>query len=84
MILTMNLSNLTLPPHLLAAEKYAYTPSGIIITNLEQERESQDYAALRFEINNFKNTFSPSQDDATKIGQFVNYLERINKGPLCL
>jgi len=78
----MILSNLTLPPELLAAEKYAYAPSNIKITNLEQEQESQEYGALRFQIDNLKILFRSAKITPTKNGQFVTIWKRINNSPI--
>lgn len=78
----MNSSYLRLNPELIASEKYAYTPAGIKITNFEQELESQEYAALRFKINNLNILFRVAKTTPTKTGQFVTIWKRLNNGPI--
>lgn len=52
------------------------------IRNLIIEKESQDYCAAQFELNNSKIIFRKSKITPTKIGQFVTLWKRINKKPI--
>jgi hypothetical protein len=50
------------------------------LTNVEIEKESSEYSALKFELNKFKVIFREAKITPTKIGQFVTFWKRINKG----
>lgn len=52
------------------------------IHNLHIEKESQDYAACQFELNNLKIIFREAKITPTKIGQFVTFWKRINQKPI--
>jgi hypothetical protein len=52
------------------------------IDNLEIEKESAEYAALKFEFNKRKVIFREAKITPTKIGQFVTFWKRINNGPI--
>ncbi len=67
---------------LLAAQKYAYEPSGFSCINLQQEAESQDYGACEFEMNNRRIKFRAAKITPTKGGQFVTLWKRIGTGPI--
>jgi len=72
----------TMHPELLAAQKYAYEPSGLTLTNLLQAAESQEYGACDFEMNNKRIKFRAAKITPTKIGQFVTVWKRIGDGPI--
>lgn len=52
------------------------------ISNLHIEKESQDYFAAQFELNNLKIIFREAKITPTKIGQFVTLWKRINEKPI--
>ena len=67
-------------PDLLAANKFAYEPSGLLYKNLVKEAESQQYGASVFEMNNKLIKFRVGKITPTKIGQFVTLWKRIGDG----
>lgn len=67
---------------LLLAEKLVYEPLGMLIQNLQLEKESVDYGAAEFEIDKFKIKFRIAKITPTKTGQFVTFWKRIGKGPI--
>lgn len=69
-------------PDLLAAQKLAYEPCGLISRKFEKETESQEYGACVFEINNRRTKFRTGKITPTKIGQFVTLWKRIGMGPI--
>lgn len=69
-------------PDLLAAQKLIYEPSGLILDNLVKEKESDEYGAFTFEINNKRIAFRVAKITPTKIGQFVTFWKRIGSGPI--
>ncbi len=75
-------SSASIHPDLLAAQKLAYNPAGLICQKLTEEAESQDYGACTFEINNRLVKFRTAKITPTKIGQFVTLWKRIGKGPI--
>lgn len=52
------------------------------IRNLIVEKESQDYCAAQFELNNSKIIFRKAKITPTKIGQFVTLWKRIDYKPI--
>lgn len=69
-------------PDLIAAQKLAYEPSGLICKNIVKEAESEEYAACMFEINNRIIKFRTGKITPTKVGQFVTLWKRIGMGPI--
>ena len=67
---------------LVTAQKLAYEPNGLIVKNLIAEKESQEYGACRFEINNWRIIFRVAKITPTKVGQFVTLWKRIGTGPI--
>jgi hypothetical protein len=63
------------------AQTTAYTPNGLILSNIVAEKESQEYGACSFELNNKKIQFRVAKITPTKIGQFVTIWKRIGTGP---
>ncbi|WP_053222683.1 MepB family protein [Roseivirga seohaensis] len=59
-----------------------YKPLGLELTNLEGERESQDYGACTFELNGLQIVSRNAKVTPTKIGQFVTLWKRLNNGPI--
>lgn len=69
-------------PDLLAAQKLAYEPNGLICSAIIPEVESQEYGACTFEMNNRIIKFRVAKITPTKIGQFVTLWKRIGSGPI--
>ncbi len=69
-------------PDLTIAQKYAYNAIGLSYTKLVIEKESQEYGACEFLLNNHIVKFRVSKITPTKIGQFVTFWKRIGSGPI--
>ena len=69
-------------PDLFEAQKRAYEPSGLTCKNVTKEKESQEYGACTFEMNNHHILFRVGKITPTKIGQFVTLWKRIGNGPI--
>jgi hypothetical protein len=69
-------------PDLLLAEKIVYQPSRLVLQNLKTEDESADYGASEFTLNNHAVKFRVGKITPTKVGQFVTFWKRIDKGPI--
>lgn len=69
-------------PDLLLAEELVYKPSGLVLENLKIEGESEEYGAAEFTINNQSIKFRVGKITPTKVGQFVTFWKRIDKGPI--
>ena len=67
---------------LLAAQRLAYEPGNLNCDMVIQEKESQEYAACTFEMNNKIINFRVAKITPTKIGQFVTMWKRIDNGPI--
>jgi len=67
---------------LLAAQKLAYEPSGFTCKNLVQEKESREYGAFQFEMNNRRIKFRIGKVTPKKDGHFVTLWKRFNNGPI--
>jgi len=77
-----NKNILQVPEDLLAAQRFAYEPSGISCKNVVREAESQEYSACTFEINYKVIKFRVGKIAPTKIGQFITFWKRIGSGPI--
>ena len=75
-------TNSLIHPDIIAAQKYAYEPSGLSYKNLVQEAESQEYGACEFTINDKQIKFRVAKITPTKMGQFVTFWKRIGSGPI--
>lgn len=62
--------------------KLVFEKLGLTIQNLHIEKESQDYAACQFELNDLKIIFREAKITPTKIGQFVTLWKRTNQKPI--
>ena len=69
-------------PDLLLAEDLVYKSSGLILENLKIEDESAEYGASEFTIKNRSVKFRVGKITPTKVGQFVTFWKRIDKGPI--
>lgn len=62
--------------------KLVFEKLALKIQNLNIEKESQDYFAAQFELNDLKIIFREAKITPTKIGQFVTLWKRINEKPI--
>lgn len=62
--------------------KLVFEKLNLHITNLHIEKESQDYFAAQFKLNNLKIIFREAKITPTKIGQFVTLWKRIDENPI--
>lgn len=69
-------------PDLQLAENFIYKPTGFFIHNHLPEKESSEYAASTFTLNNHRILFRASKITPTKTGQFVTLWKRIDNGPI--
>src|SRR5579871_4709285 len=69
-------------PDLLIAQEHVYTSHGLALSNFVQEKESQEYGACTFDMNNYKIVFRVAKITPTKTGQFVTLWKRIGNGPI--
>ena len=68
--------------NLLAVEELLFKPLGLVIENLKVEKESADYGAAEFTVNDHLVKYRQAKITPTKIGQFVTFWKRIGKGPI--
>ena len=61
---------------LLETKNLLFEKLGFEISNIEIEKESSEYCAHRFEINNLKIVFRQAKITPTKVGQFVTLWKR--------
>ena len=79
----MRLLNTTsIHPDLLAAQQYTYEPNGLQIKNVQQEKESHEYAACTFQLNGKMIQFRVAKITPTKAGLFVTLWKRSESGPI--
>lgn len=69
-------------PDLVTALEQVYKPCGFICDNFIQEKESQEYGAYTFKMNNKIIMFRVAKITPTKCGQFVTFWKRIGNGPI--
>ncbi|PIZ03922.1 MAG: hypothetical protein COY58_06960 [Gammaproteobacteria bacterium CG_4_10_14_0_8_um_filter_38_16] len=69
-------------PDLQLAENLIYKKWGFALENVMLEKESQEYAATSFMLNNHRILFRASKITPTKTGQFVTIWKRIHGGPI--
>ncbi len=62
--------------------KRVYQSSGFKITNLQTEKESQEYDACQFELNGLKIISRTAKRTPKKAGQFVTFWKRKDNGPI--
>lgn len=63
-------------PILIETKELVFDKLGFKLSNIEIEKESSEYCAHRFEINNLKIVFRHAKITPTKIGQFVTLWKR--------
>ncbi len=64
------------------AKNRIYNPCGIECSQPVTEKESAEYGACTFNLNDFVVKFRVSKITPTKIGQFVTLWKRIGNGPI--
>lgn len=69
-------------PDLMAAQEIAYELNGLFCTNIVIDKESSDYGACTFQINNKNVVFRVAKITPTKVGQFVTLWKRIGASPI--
>ena len=67
---------------LLLAKELLYDSCGFECSLPEKEKESAEYGAYLFQLNNKSIVFRVAKITPTKIGQFVTLWKRIGKGPI--
>lgn len=63
-------------PILIETKELVFDKLGFKLSNIEIEKESSEYCAHRFEINNLKIVFRQAKITPTKMGQFVTLWKR--------
>lgn len=71
-----------LPPDLAATFAQVYRPGGFTWSHPQRERESADYGAYAFALNDRQVRFRTAKTTPTKVGQFVTLWKRQGKGPI--
>ena len=69
-------------PDFLTAQKLFYEPSGLICDKITVEKESKEYGACTFTINDKNIVFRVAKITPTKIGQFLTLWKRIDNSPI--
>ncbi len=69
-------------PDLIKVKTHVYDPNGLNVRNLKLDNESAEYGAADFTIHNQNIKFRVAKITPTKIGQFVTFWKRIDKGPI--
>ena len=72
----------TIHNDLLLAKEHLYDKFGFECSLLEKAKESADYGAYSFTLNQKSILFRTAKITPTKIGQFVTLWKRIDKGPI--
>lgn len=71
-----------IPENLIETREHVFDKCGFEFKNLEIEKESSKYAACKFDLDRFKIHFRVAKITPAKIGQFVTFWKRIEKGPI--
>ena len=72
----------TIHTDLLLAKEQLYDSCGFKCSLPEKEKESAEYGAYSFQLNNKSIVFRAAKITPTKIGQFVTLWKRIGNGPI--
>ena len=78
----VNKNGTTIHNDLLLAKEHLYDKFGFECSLLEKAKESADYGAYSFTLNQKSILFRTAKITPTKIGQFVTLWKRIDKGPI--
>ena len=71
-----------IPENLIETKELVFDKCGFELRNLEIEKESTEYSACKFDLNTVKILFRVAKITPTKIGQFVTFWKRSEKGPI--
>ncbi|MCP5506314.1 MAG: MepB family protein [Chlamydiales bacterium] len=69
-------------PDFLLAQQLAYEPNGLEATNIRVEKESADYGALDFQLNEMMCKFRVGKITSKKVGFFFTIWKRLGNGPI--
>ena len=78
----VNKKGTTIPSDLPLAKEHIYDSCTFDFKNLQKEKESAEYEAYSFQLNNKSILFRTAKITPTKIGQFVTLWKRIGHGPI--
>lgn len=78
----INKNSITIHSDLLLAKEHLYDSCNFEWTNLQKDKESAEYEAHSFQVNNQSVLFRSAKITPTKIGQFVTLWKRIDNGPI--
>jgi hypothetical protein len=71
-----------IPENLIEIKELVFDKCGFELRNLEIDKESTEYCACKFDLNTVKILFRVAKITPTKIGQFVTFWKRSEKGPI--
>ena len=69
-------------PDLSLASQLAYKPSGLLIENIQADKESADYGACDFDLSGKRCKFRAGKVTPKKAGFFVTFWKRSENGPI--
>lgn len=76
------MSEIILPNSLIELKQLLFDKCGFVLQNPFMEKESVDYNAHQFQLDNLNVVFRTAKITPTKIGQFVTLWKRIGNGPI--
>ncbi|CAM3539679.1 hypothetical protein FSS13T_04800 [Flavobacterium saliperosum S13] len=76
------MNEINLPNSLIELKELLFDKCGFVLRNSFPEKESVDYNAHQFQLNNWNVVFRTAKITPTKIGQFVTLWKRIGSGPI--
>lgn len=76
------MSEIILPNSLIELKQLLFDKCGFALQNPFPEKESLDYNAYQFQLENLNVVFRTAKITPTKIGQFVTLWKRIGNGPI--
>lgn len=76
------MSKITIPDSLTETKKIVFDRLRFELSNFVSEKESKDYSACQFELNQLKIVFRTAKITPTKTGQFVTLWKRATDGPI--
>ena len=80
----MSISNLAIPKELKLTQKYIYDIMGFKLFNLEQESESEEYQAFRFQLDNLQFSFGLPKLRRPRRANLLLFGKELIKALLCL
>jgi hypothetical protein len=73
---------MSIPSELSYLQSSVFNPCGLTVSQIYVEKESAEYSAYTFNLGDFKIKFRIAKITPTKIGQFVTFWKRIDRGPI--